>query len=243
MRTLNAEEVKEVNEILTSRHPLYYGGLKLKDIIPCFKYIPWFDKQGGEPISSGETEQILGQDYERSDEVNNSADTDTKKSMHILGFGTIAYLDFHRYLMILYALIVVLLLPSLTIFLFYGDGRRTGSSLFTQFTLANIGFTSALCKDVTLEVGNLTLTCPTGQIGEIVSFGIIPAEGKINDACLPNEETKMCDEVYDQEQAKLAIEKVCLGKPYCTINTLKLLASQGPEDCLSKYAQFYTQVF
>jgi hypothetical protein len=102
--------------------------------------------------------------------------------MHILGFGTVAYLDFHRYLMILYAIIVALLLPSLTLFVFYGEGRRVGSSFFTKFTLANIGFTSSLCKDVTLQVGNLTLTCPTGVIGDIVSFGIIPAEGKINDA-------------------------------------------------------------
>jgi len=188
----------------------------------------------------------LAKDIERSDDpANRSQDVidNEKKSMHILGFGTVAYFDFHRYLMILYAIIVVLLLPSLAIFLFYGDGRRVGSSFFTKFTLANIGFTSTLCKDVTLAVGNLTLTCPTGDIGEVVSFGIIPAEGRINDACLPNDETKQCDGIIDYPKVRASIEETCLGKPFCTINALNLLAKSGPKDCISTYAQFYTQVY
>jgi hypothetical protein len=160
-----------------------------------------------------------------------------------LGFGTVAYFDFHRYLMILYAIIVFVLLPSLGLFLFYGDGRRIGSTFFTKFTIGNLGFSSALCKDVTLAVGNLTLTCPTAEIRNIVSFGIIPADGKVNDACLPNTETKEWDHIFDHTHVKQQIENRCMGKPFCTINVAKLFKRKGPDKWINDYAQFYTQVF
>jgi hypothetical protein len=249
MRSLNEEEIQEVQEILHESHPLYYGGLRIGDLLGPLKYISFFNKKRagveiGGPIT--ETNKILPADIERSDEPVKPFSYDSEeisKSMHILGFGTVAYLDFHRYLVMLYAIIVALLLPSLTLFLFYGDGRRTGSSFFTKFTIANLGFTSTLCRDVTFAVGDLTLTCPSGRIGEIVSFGIIPAEGKINDACLPNEETVTCDSVIDFDFAEKEIKRKCIGKPYCTINAKQLVSSTGPEECLSKYAQFYTQVY
>lgn len=229
MRTLNDEEIEEVDSIMKERHPLYYNGMAAGDIFPPLKMLPCFGRDGH--LQKGEKEKILPKDIERSDDPDQSLHHEpdsSSKSFQILGFGTVAYFDFHRYLMILYGIIVVLLLPSLTIFLFYGDGRRVGGSFFTKFTLANIGFTSSLCKDVTLAVGNLTLTCPTGQIGEIVSFGIIPAEGVINDACLPNEETQRCDSIVDYDTVKSNIEDVCLGKPFCTIDVHKQLATQGP---------------
>lgn len=150
--------------------------------------------------------------------------------MHILGFGTVAYFDFHRYLTILYAIIVALLLPSLALFLFYGDGRRIGSSFLTKFTIGNLGFSSALCKDVTLEVGNLSLTCPTGLMRKVVSFGVIPAEGRINDACLPNDETKQCEGTYDEDHAREKIREWCLNKPQCTIKSSEILTKSGPKE-------------
>lgn len=142
-----------------------------------------------------DTDRILDQDIERSDKYKNDMekkkdDEETKKSLHILGFGTVAYFDFHLYLIILYIIVVILLLPSLYLFLFYGDGRKLGSSFLTKFSIGNIGFSSALCKDVTLQVGNLNLACPTAEIRRIESFGVIPSDGKVNDACWPNEETK-----------------------------------------------------
>ena len=194
---------------------------------------------------------IVPKDMERSDKIQNDnekkkdskSSSNTERSLHILGFGTVAYFDFHRYLMILYLIIVIFLTPSLILFLFYGDGRRVGSSFFTQFTIGNIGFSSALWKDITLQVSNLTLTCPTGEIRKIVSFGVIPTEGKINDAWLPNNETKKWDTAIDFPAVQKQIEEWCLNREFCTIDSLKLLKKQGPEDCISPYAQFYTQVY
>lgn len=37
MRTLDNEEVKEVHNILTERHPMYYGENKIHDVFPFLK--------------------------------------------------------------------------------------------------------------------------------------------------------------------------------------------------------------
>lgn len=64
-----------------------------------------------------------------------------------------------------------------------------------------------------------------------MSFGIIPAEGKINDACLPNHETKQCDGIIDFDLARQRIEDRCMHEPYCTINVLKVLdMNNGTDD-------------
>ena len=61
----------------------------------------------------------------------------------------------------------------------------------------NFGFSQPLCHDVALGVGELTLRCPVGQIGQVTSFGVTPAEASILDACEPNEETIKCYGMYD----------------------------------------------
>ena len=165
MRTLDQEEIKEVQDILTEKHPLYYEGLGITDVYPFLKSVPGC--RGVDDIKLGksvkdETNRILGEDIERSDfdkdrKEKQEQEEKTKKSFHILGFGTVAYFDFHLYLMILYVIIVALLLPSLYLFLFYGDGRKIGSSFLNKFSIGNLGFSSAFCKDVTLQVGDLNL--------------------------------------------------------------------------------------
>ena len=47
--------------------------------------------------------------------------------------------------------------------------------------------------------------CPTGQMREIISFGIIPRDGINNDACLPNPETEQCEGSYNKEDLQEAI--------------------------------------
>ena len=248
MRSLNQEEIEEVEEILKERHPLYYADLKISELFPFMQSLKWADKKYD---SKEELKKILPQDIERSDkfEKDNKKNTkdedkvDTERSLHILGFGTVAYFDFHRYLIILYLIIVVLLTPSLILFLFYGDGRRIGSNFLTQFSIGNIGFASIYCRDITLHVSNLTLTCPTGEIRKVVSFGVIPTEAKFNDAWMPNKETAECDSIVDYPAVRNQIEELCLNKEFWTIDALKLLKKEGPENWISEYAQFYTQIY
>ena len=251
MRTLDQEEITEVEEILKERHPLYYEGLKLNDVYPFLNSVPGCKKAVDIKVGESnpkETDRILGTDIERSDDPHMSQeqkaqDEKTKKSLQILGFGTVGYFDFHLYLMILYVIIVILLLPSLYLFLFYGDGRKLGSSFLNKFSIGNLGFSSAECKDVTLQVGNLQISCPTAEIRQIVSFGVIPSDGKVNDACWPNDETSTCAGVYDEASTRAKIEELCLGKPHCTIPAKSFITGQGRDECKNTYAQFYTQVY
>jgi len=39
MRTLEIEEIREVDEILKERHPLYYNNSQIHDIFPSLKVI------------------------------------------------------------------------------------------------------------------------------------------------------------------------------------------------------------
>jgi hypothetical protein len=56
------------------------------------------------------------------------------------------------------------------------------------------------------------LVCNTGKIGRIVSFGVIPTEASVLDACLPNEETEQCNHVFKKDYVRQELELKCLGK-------------------------------
>ena len=125
----------------------------------------------------------------------------------------------------------------------YGDGRRVGSSFLNRFSIGNLGFARALCKDTTFQDGTLELQWQTSQISEIVSFGIIPSDAAVNDAWWPNEETIYCDTSINLQIALDDISEKCLGKSHCSLNTKQFLNMRGPEKCTNGYSQFYVQVY
>lgn len=92
-------------------------------------------------------------------------------------------------MIILFLILTFLSAPSI----FYFFTSKSNTSFFRQLELGNLGFASALCEDVPLGVGKLSLDCPSGIITEIVDFGIIPHNAKVIDTCLSNIETKTCD--------------------------------------------------
>lgn len=107
-----------------------------------------------------------------------------------LGFGTQAYFDIHVYLIGLFFFLSLLAIPSIYYYTTYASRNTSYSGFFHSISLGNLGFAEPLCKDISLGVGTLSLTCHTGRIMEIVSFGVTPREASILDACMPNEETK-----------------------------------------------------
>jgi len=134
------------------------------------------------------------------------------KSFMNLGFGTVAYFDIHFQLAILFAIMVLISLPSLYLFGFYKNGNRHWDGVLNFMSIGNIGFSNIVCKDTALAVNHLSLVCPSGQIGRIVSFGVIPSDAEILDACLQNEETKQCRDIYNEKYVRNEIELSCLGK-------------------------------
>lgn len=253
MRTLTSDEIIEVKEILKERHPIYYTDPSLYDIFPILKKILWYKKniQQSDKDSRGEP-RILPSNVDRSDTQDLELEryhshremkgmSDNKKNLNYLGFGVVAFFDLQRYLLAIFTIMILLLLPSICLFLFYSDGRRFGSSFLNKFTIGNLGFSSTLWKDVSLHVGNLTMTWPTGEMREIVSFGIIPSDGLVNDACLSNSETAKCEESYHPEKLLIDIEEGWLNKSYCTIDPTKHIRAIGEPKWISPYAQFYIQ--
>ena len=256
MRTLSAEEIEEVHEILHERHPIYYNNPTIYDIFPVLKSIAfWRTEDKANDEESKAKDRILPSEIVRSDAIapiteqkNDEVQrkrmelAEKKKNLNLLGYGTIAYLEIQRYLIYAFVLMLIVALPSFYLFLYYEGGRKSGSTILNYLSIGNLGFSSAVCKDISLKVGNLTMSWPTGNMKNVVSFGIIPSDGIINDACLPNSETKQWESSYDHETARIDIEKLCLNRTFCTIDSTKYLKSIGNPKWISPYAQFYIQV-
>ena len=121
------------------------------------------------------------------------------KSFMNLGFGTIAYFDINFQLAVIFGLMILLALPSMYLFAYYENGNRHYDGIMHSIMIGNLGFSDTYCKDTALAVDRLNIVWATGKIGRIVSFGVIPSDASILDACLPNEETQLCEGVFDEK--------------------------------------------
>lgn len=90
----------------------------------------------------------------------------------LLGFGMIAYRDLLLTFVYLFTVLSLILLPAM---LYYKghDGILSPLS-FSTWSLGNMGYSSAQCSNIPLEVGKLSAQCPYGQIGQIYTFGVNP---------------------------------------------------------------------
>ena len=99
--------------------------------------------------------------------------------------------NFFEFVILLFAGLTLLATPSMYLYWNYRDSTGENIGWMNKLQMGNLGYSSALCRDVHLGVGKLTLSCTTGVIKDVVSFGVIPERAKIVDACLPNEETEV----------------------------------------------------
>ena len=171
-----------------------------------------------------DTEELLRSGYEKSDlkeeERYRRLEADwikkqqekANRSFMGLGFGTIAYFDIHFQLAVIFAIMLLLALPSMYLFAYWEHGDRRNDNLMHGIMLGNLGFADTRCRDTALAVDHLNLICNTGKIGRIVSFGVIPTDASVLDACLPNEETEQCNHVFNKDYVRQELELKCLGK-------------------------------
>lgn len=101
-------------------------------------------------------------------------------------------------MIILFLLIVAVSIPNFWIFNDFDGGDRGDHDWIFRLSIAQLGFAKALCRDTSLGTGKLRLNCYAGQIQTIHSFGVIPSDGAIQDACVANEETIDCESSYDK---------------------------------------------
>ena len=58
-------------------------------------------------------------------------------------------------------------------YLFYTNHDNTYSkSSLQKIQISNIGFATTVCKDTTVNVGKIHISCPSGTIEELVSYGL-----------------------------------------------------------------------
>jgi len=138
-----------------------------------------------------------------SEEIIKLREEKSKKGFMKLGYGTVAYFYFHEFMIWMLIAICAISIPSMIFFTSYKNGDRdiTHNSLY-KFGIANLGFAKAYCWDTNMNSWFLRLECQTGEIRQIYSFGIIPSDGHILDACEPNNETRKCDDAFDRTRLR-----------------------------------------
>ena len=99
-------------------------------------------------------------------------------------------------------------------YMYYRQADVSVVGLMNSLQMGNLGYSSALWRDVHLGVGKIMLTWETGVIKDVVAFGIIPEHAKIRDACLPNRETEDWDEIIKEDEAINMIEEKWLSKNF-----------------------------
>jgi hypothetical protein len=116
-----------------------------------------------------DTEELLRSGFERSDMPEDERikrltkdwvkkqKKKANKNFMGLGFGTIAYFDIHFQLAVIFALMLLLALPSMYLFAYYKHGNRHYDGLMHSIMIGNLGFSDTKCKDTSLAVDRLNL--------------------------------------------------------------------------------------
>jgi hypothetical protein len=113
----------------------------------------------------------------------------SKKRFSILGYGTVAYFNLLEHLIALFFILTLLGIPKMYLYSQYGENKLS-TNFLDYVEIGNIGYASPQCAAIDFGVGTLQIDCPTGVIKSVESFGIIPDDARITDACLPNRETR-----------------------------------------------------
>lgn len=112
-----------------------------------------------------------------------------------LGFGIVAYVDMLWTLIYTFLLFTLLLLPTMMAF---SDGKAYDNvlvkSTYLDTYLGNLGYSSVQCAQIPANVGRLSMSCPFGDIGEILDYGMnkqlnnkyVCENSAANSACQPD---------------------------------------------------------
>jgi len=140
---------------------------------------------------------------------------DYEDPVGFLGFGIVSYFDLIRTMLILFAVLSLVNLPTLLIYKSYKNFSEDMVDNFHRTsTLGNMGFSMPKCVDTGMETNNIILSCRTGTIGKITDFGV-NAKGESRTLCRRNQIGKCANAFTDN--AKAEIEK-CKGNDICRLS-------------------------
>lgn len=91
-----------------------------------------------------------------------------------LGYGIVAYRNLMWTMTLALCVFTILAIPSLVIYsngtgYAYTNKRLQGREIYS---LGNMGYSSVQCSSIPMGIGVLSLSCPYGQIGEILDYGV-----------------------------------------------------------------------
>lgn len=98
---------------------------------------------------------------------------DRKDPILAFGFGIVAYLDLIYTFFWLFMVLSFLLTPVMQFYKGH-TGYKTPIG-YENMSLGNMGFSTAQCVNVPMDVSSTPLHCPYGTIGHIKDFGVTPA--------------------------------------------------------------------
>lgn len=158
-----------------------------------------------------------------------------------LGFGIVAYVDMLWCLIWTFTLYTIFLIPT---FMYFGEGKAYDAvpaalkSDYLDTYLGNMGYSSVQCAQIPYSVQRLSLSCPYGNIGEFLDFGVTPrADNK--DLCKNTAENSMCSPTADIQSSLEA----SIGEPsFLWDYTNKPLWTSGDHsDCTTTEATVFVQ--
>lgn len=165
--------------------------------IPDNKELPTEDKskQLGEQLLSNLDKKTKKKLLKKVKKKSNLPEAEQKKDpLASLGFGIVAYRDILFNFIWTFTLFTILALPA---FYMYSDGSAYSNQIaalkgFEELSIGNLGYSSVQCSSVPLTVGQITLSCPYGNIGEIHDYGIRSYPHTASDLCLNNDISAPC---------------------------------------------------
>ncbi len=91
-----------------------------------------------------------------------------------LGYGIVAYKDMLWVLTLAFAVFTIISLPCVLTY-YSGDGYDQSYDQlqgYEVYSLGNLGYSSVQCAQIPVGIGILSLQCPYGTIGSIISYGV-----------------------------------------------------------------------
>ena len=111
-----------------------------------------------------------------------------------LGYGIVAYTNIMERFIWVFLLFTLLLVPTMMSFKAntgYEDDALAG---YATGMISNLGYSSVQCHAIPFSLGQVSLSCPYGTVGQIYDYGMNSKDsgGGPIDACLTNEYNSEC---------------------------------------------------
>jgi preprotein translocase subunit SecG len=171
-----------------------------------------------------------------------------------LGYGLIAYRTTLYTLAVGFFLMSLIMYPVIKA---YKKGEAIDldvhDTVYGIFSLANLGYSSVQCGTIPFNQDKLVLSCPFGNITQIVDagqgFGVTPFSAIHRDACLRRDENLNveCSAMLNQENIASYFQQDCKGQKSCELDiqdpnilgSINFSLKDGA--CNDQRAQFFIQ--